>query len=269
MQSGSNLFGLFPDAKTVHTAQHGAALRNYLLPFKQRALSPPSTLRKIYWINPPVSGRVSKEVQDFLLEQARQQLNPPAVVIDSRPLVSYPYKHMDPDKEHFLGEDMTQWADRVYDLIDRDLNAQPLAALPPLAEVQTAAAPAATATPAPAVQPQPVIVKAKLVFKSEPMSVQELMPYQESLVAYVYEVQKVVRGEYPERQILVMHPAHVALQPQRLDKFRIGKSYKLRLHPIEGTLWSTAKARDESGQINLQPYIKVEDLKRHPQNRTR
>ena len=49
----------------------------------------------------------------------------------------------------------------------------------------------------------------------------------------------------------------------------IGKRYKLRLDSVEGTLWDTAKARDESGQINLQPYIQVEDKKRHPGMRTR
>ncbi len=65
-----------------------------------------------------------------------------------------------------------------------------------------------------------------------------------------------------------MHPAHIGAKAQRL-KYRIGKRYKLRLDRMEGTLWDTAKARDESGQINLQPYIQVEDKKRHPEHRTR
>ncbi len=72
IQTGSNLFGLFPDAKTVRRGQHSAALSKYLLPFKETAISPPSTLKKIYWVNPPTSGRVSKEVQDFLFEQTRR-----------------------------------------------------------------------------------------------------------------------------------------------------------------------------------------------------
>lgn len=298
VQTGSNLFGLFPDGKTVKRNQHGAALSKYLLPFKEKAIASPSTLKKIYWVNPPTSGRVSKEVQDFLLDQTRKNLAPAGTVIDSRTLVAYPYKHMDPDKEHFLGEEMTQWADRVFDIIEQDLSAQPLAELRPLSETlggefvaravpvtETAARAEPVATPEPAraepvlpadIPPpaeapnkrEPLQVKATLVFMSQPIPLNELLPYQESLVAYVYDVEKVLKGRYDEKQILVMHPAHIALKEQRL-KYRIGKRYKLRLDRMEGTLWDTAKARDQSGQINLQPYIRVEDKKRHPGSRTR
>ncbi len=111
-------------------------------------------------------------------------------------------------------------------------------------------------------------MKATLVFKSQPIPLNQLLPYQESLVAYVYKVDKVTKGRYDEPQILVMHPAHIGLKAQKL-KYRLGKRYKLRLELMEGTLWDTAKARDESGQINLQPYIQVEDNKRHPGMRTR
>jgi hypothetical protein len=99
------------------------------------------------------------------------------------------------------------------------------------------------------------------------MQLNEMLPYQESLVAYVYNVDSVVRGEYADRQVLVMHPAFIGLKPQRLDKFKLGKRYKLRLHALDGTLWSTAKTRDETGQINLTPFIPVEDLKHHPSQR--
>ncbi|HMJ07006.1 MAG TPA: hypothetical protein VK474_12170 [Chthoniobacterales bacterium] len=309
IQTGSNLFGLFPDAKTVHATRHAEALQKYLQPFLDEAISPPSRLRKIYWVNPPVSGRVSTEVQDFLFEQTRAQLSPAALVIDSRALVAYPYKHMDADKEHFLGEDMTEWADKVFDIIERDLAAQPLANLRPLSETRgaplvaqavlptdaparaepvaptPAAVPAETPNPTPVPRAEPVQaaeatpqaepprhevlqIQGRLVFKSQPMPVKELLPYEESLVAYVYDVEKVQKGRYDERQILVMHPAHIGLKPQRL-KYRIGKRYKLRLAPVEGTLWETAKARDESGLINLQPYIRLEDRAKHPGARKR
>ena len=296
IQTGSNLFGLFPDGKTVRRGQHGAALNKYLLPFKEKAIGPSSTLKKIYWVTPPTSGRVSKEVQDFLFEQTRKELSTAGTVIDSRTLVTYPYKHMDPDKEHFLGEEMTQWADKVFDIIEQDLSAQPIAALKRLSaapeeplvaqavepaeiparaeavvpEVRRAEVVTPENVPPPAEAPkiEPLQVKATLIFKSQPMPLNELLPYQESLVAYVYEVEKVVRGRYDEKQIMVMHPAHIGLKEQRL-KYRIGKRYKLRLDRMEGTLWDTAKARDESGHINLQPYIRVEDRKRHPGNRTR
>ena len=324
VQTGSNLFGLFPDSKTVRPAQHGPALKKYLAPFVEKAVTPPSTLRKIYWVNPPVSGRVDMKVQEFLFEETRKQLSPAAMVIDSRKLVAYPYKHMDADKEHFLGEEMTQWADKVFELIEKDLNAQPLASLRPLSEMPGIAAapnapseiplraeplvsptpvtiaraePVATPeviaraepAPTPALEPiaraepaarvenvppaeppqraEPLLIKARLAFKSQPIPLQELLPYQESLVGYVYEIEKVLKGRYDERQILVMHPAHIALKEQRLDKYRVGKRYKLRLDRMEGTLWDTAKAKDESNLINLQPYMRFDDLKKHPGNR--
>jgi len=219
---------------------------------------------------------------------------------------------MDPDKEHFLGEEMIQWADKVFDIIEQDMSAQALASLPPLSEqgdgplVALVAQPVETAARAEAVQPEiparaeavvpaevparaqavttasfvapaapaeppkkePLLLKATLAFKSEPIPLHELLPYQESLVAYVYNVDKMIKGRYEERQILVLHLAHLALKPQKL-KYKIGKRYKLRLDRMEGTLWETAKARDESGQINLQPYIRVEDRLKHPGNRTR
>ncbi|HXM32925.1 MAG TPA: hypothetical protein VN921_04670, partial [Chthoniobacterales bacterium] len=114
MQTGTNLFDLFPDRKTVNPHRHGPELRNYLVPFVSKATRSPSTLRKIYWVASPTSGRVSKEIQDFVVEQTRADIGHIANVIDSRTLVSYPYKHMEPDREHFIGADMDQWADKVF-----------------------------------------------------------------------------------------------------------------------------------------------------------
>src|SRR5947209_6780043 len=108
MQTGTNLFEVFPDHKSVSPHRHGPALRSYLAPFINKAVKTPSNLRKIYWVAPPTSRRVSKEIQDFVLQQTRNDIGQVAEVIDSRELVAYPYHHMEPDKEHFLGADMDQ-----------------------------------------------------------------------------------------------------------------------------------------------------------------
>ena len=85
-------------------------------------------------------------------------------MIDSRKLIAYPYKHMEPDKEHFVGEDMNRWADKVWAEIDRDLSAQSWSDVRPLSEsiakLAPVAAPSATPTGA------SLIVKAKLVSKT-------------------------------------------------------------------------------------------------------
>lgn len=267
IQSGSNLFGLFPDAKTVRPAKDAPTLKKYLIPFREKAATAPSNVRKIYYVNPPTSGRVAKEVQDFVFEQTNAQLSATGVVIDSRKLVTYPYHHMDPDKEHFLGAQMDEWADKVFGIIDQDLSAQPLAALKPLHETMPNLA-AAAPVRIDAAKTEPLTVEATLVFKSQTMRLQELLPYREALVAYVYDVKRVVAGQYSEKQILVMHPSFIASKKQPLDQLRMSRNYKLQLQPVEGSIWETAKSRDDSGLINLQPYIRVQDKAKHPENRS-
>jgi hypothetical protein len=274
MQTGTNLFDLFPDRKTVSPNRHGPSLRSYLVPFMTKAAASSSTLRKVYWVASPTSGRVSKEIQDFVFAQIRSDIGKVANIIDSRTLVPYPYHHMEPDKEHFIGEDMDLWADKVFDFVEHDLSQQPFAAIKPLSDQ----APAQTVTqeqptPSPEKPPPPpekpkdqtIVVKAKLIFKTEPIPINELLPYQEYLVGYVYEINRVIAGQYAEDKILVMHPAYIGLKKQKL-RYHIGKTYKLKLHELEETVWKTVKSKDDSGLINLQPYIQVRDETRHPEH---
>jgi hypothetical protein len=267
MQTGTNLFDLFPDHKTVSPNRHGPALKSYLVPFVTKATRGPSTLRKIYWVASPTSGRVSKEIQDFVFEQTRADIGNVANVIDSRTLVAYPYRHMEPDHEHFLGVDMDLWADKIFEVIEHDLSLQPFATLKPLSEKVPALETAPEQSPhPPEKQKSPTLqVKAKLIFKTEPIPVNELLPYQEYLVGYVYEISRLVAGQYSEKQILVMHPAYIGLKKQKL-RYRIGKTYKLQLHELEDTVWKTVKSKDDSGSINLQPYIRIQDETKHPEH---
>jgi hypothetical protein len=264
MQTGSNLFGLFSGREKVKPDRDGPVLRKYIVPFVKKAITQPSKLRKIYWIAPPTSGRVSGEVQEFVFGQTQKGIGSVTQVIDSRKLISYPYKHMEPDNEHFIGEDMNRWADKVWGEIDRELSAQSWSDERPLSEsiakLAPAAAPSATPTAA------SLVVKAKLVSKTTPIRREELMPYQEFLVGFVYDVEEVIAGEYGEKQILVMHPAYIGLQPQSLGKFRIGRSYELQLRTLDGSIWSTIKSKDDSGRIELEPYIRVQDEARYPKS---
>ena len=265
MQTGTNLFDLFPDRKSVNPNRHGSELRSFLVPFINKAARTPSNLRKIYWVASPTSGRVSKEIQDFVLERTKADIGYVANVIDSRTLVPYPYHHMEPDKEHFIGADMDQWADRVFDIVERDLSTQPIASLKPLSQTAIAQAPVSEPTP-PAERPRETMlqVKARLVSKTQPVPVEEFLPYQEFLVGYVYDVTRVISGEYSEKQILVMHPAYIKLEEQRLGRWRMGRTYRLQLHELENTVWKTVKSKDDSGLISLQPYIRVQDEMKHP-----
>src|SRR6266481_3224395 len=134
MQTGSNLFELFSGREKAKPDRDGPILRKYLVPFVKKAITPPSKLRKIYWVAPPISGRVSGDVQQFVFAQAQKDIGSVTNVIDSRKLIAYPYKHMEPDKEHFIGEDMNKWADKVFGDIDGDLSAEPWSGVPTLTE---------------------------------------------------------------------------------------------------------------------------------------
>jgi hypothetical protein len=75
----------------------------------------------------------------------------------------------------------------------------------------------------------------------------------------------VIEGEYTEKQILVMHPAYIGLRHQSLGRYHVGESYDLKLRELEGSLWSTVKSKDDSGRIDLQPYIRIQDEARYPE----
>lgn len=262
MQTGTNLFSLFRDGKTVQPQVQGPILKNLVEPFLVTATTAPSPLRRIYWIGAPISGRVSQEVQQFLFDQLQKLTENRAVLIDSRDMVPYPYRTMARDHEHFFGKQMDQWADAVFWRIKDNLDSTQADSLPKLSDSLTPVSSQAMVT-----ENDPgrrLTVRAQLIFRSKPLEVPQLLPYQESLVAFVYRIEQVVNGAYTAKDILVLHPAHIALKPQPLDKYAIGKSFLLQLDPVDGTAWNTTKTSDETGRIDLIPYIQLADEGRLP-----
>jgi hypothetical protein len=169
---------------------------------------------------------------------------------------------MEVDNEHFAGVEMDEWADKVFDIVEQEMVA--LTLLPQSPDRPSTPAPDEEMAKAEQSAGNLIQITGKLVLKSQPLGVAQVLPYQESLVTYVYEVVEVLKGSYTEKQVLVVHPAHIRLKAQSLDQYEIGKSYKLRLRHLEGTLWQTARGKDESGIINLELYIQIEDAARFP-----
>ncbi len=62
----NNLFGIFGGRNMVQPARDGPALRKYIAPFVAKLVKTPSPLKRLYWLGSPVSGRVPKEIQDFV-----------------------------------------------------------------------------------------------------------------------------------------------------------------------------------------------------------
>jgi hypothetical protein len=261
MQTGNNILSLFRDGKTVLPARHGPILKSLIAPFITEALKAP-TLQKIFWVASPTSGRVSKGVQDFVVEQVRSLSTAAVTVIDSRQLVAYPYRHMAPDREHFFGAQMDQWAESVFNIITQNLASS--SSSPPKSKSDSSNGHTEPLNPSDTETHEVLSVSGTLVFKSKPLRVEQLLPYQESLVAYIYDVRNILEGDYKEKQILVMHPAHIGLAIQPLDKYEVGKSYELHLRELDGTLWATVKSQDDSSRIDLVPYIQVEDEAKFP-----
>ena len=157
---------------------------------------------------------------------------------------------------------MDQWAESVFKIIAQNIASHPFS--PPKFANDLSNGCTEPLNPSQIETDNTLSVSATLVFKSQPLRTDQLIPYRESLVAYIYNVLEVLKGEYKEKQILVMHPAHIDLKTQLLDKFEIGKTYELHLHELENTLWTTTKSQDDSGRIDLIPYIQIEDEIRFP-----
>ncbi len=267
MQNGTNLLSLFSDGSTVIPSRHDTQLRSHLTPFLKCVTSPSYSLKKIYWVAPPVSGRYSKEAQDFLVDKLALYGSPIWRVMDSRELVSYPYRFPMPDKEHFIGKEMDVWAQKIYERIAKDISDGAIPSIPlskqqlpaALKELQSAATPKANAGTR-----KQISVRVKLLAKSPPLAKEQILPYQESLVGYLYAVEDVLSGEYPDKEILVMHPAHIRLREEPLEKYAAGESYTLHLVEFEGSIWESIKRSDSTGKLELLPFIQKEDEARAP-----
>ena len=266
VQNGTNLLSLFSDGKTLLPARHDAQLRAYLEPFMQYLAEHAPTLRKVYWVAPPVSGRVTAEIQDFLFKHLDAYAGPFFQTIDSRSLLKHPYKGTMPDKEHFMGRDMDLWAEGVFEQIAKDLAGGVLNGAPLSRDRLLVSKPKEIIKKAIPIRDhrKSLVVRATLMAKSNPIETDRLLPYQESLVSYLYQVKELVSGEYHDTELIVMHPAHLRLNPQPLWKYRIGRTYTLDLVDFEGSPWEAIKRSEETGRIELSPYIRREDEARFP-----
>jgi hypothetical protein len=84
------------------------------------------------------------------------------------------------------------------------------------------------------------------------------------LVGHVYSIEDVLSGQYHEKEILVMHPAHIRLKEEPLEKYAVGEIYDLQLIDFEGSVWESIKRSDSTGKLNLLPFIQKEDEARAP-----
>ncbi len=265
MQNGTNLLSLFSDGQTILPARHGTQIRSYMNPFVHQLAERVHSLKKVYWVAPPVSERVSTEVQDFLFKRMNVYSSPLIEFIDSRTLVPYPYKNPMPDREHFIGKDMEVWADKIFQRMETDIvndayskGPESFASVPPRGEDAEPGGTSARAARA------SLSVRGRLLLKSRPLALEKIIPYQESMVGFLYRVEQVVRGAYSQKDLLVMHPAHISQKPESLDKYVVGETYSMDLIEFEGSPWESIKRSEQTGRFELLPFIRKEDEARFP-----
>ncbi len=251
VQLGNNLFDLL---KGREKSRNGAVLEPFIRPFLAKVAETVAPVRRIYWVAPPVSGVVPEEAQDLLVERLQMCAGPGMRVIDSRQLIEYPYRNLQPDKQHFFGPDMEMWADRVFGIIKDDLGHAP-----PAPEVPLVAAGAAPGVAEAADEAPVLVVQCSLEKMSTPFRHDEIAPYHESLVAFVYRVQRVLKGEFRGTHLVVLHAAHVGGKRQSMHRFQLGQSRIMRLLPVDRTPWATLKAKDDPRFLELERFIREDD----------
>lgn len=254
VQLGNNLFDLL---KGREKSRNGAVLEPFIAPFLGLVGAADPPVRRLYWVAPPTSGITPAGVQDILVDRLRALSGPAMSVIDSRALITYPYRHLQPDKQHFFGEDMRIWAEKVYGLVEADLAARPLDSDETLLVSNSATD--GSGKDAQEGSSPALVVQCSLEKINPPFRHEEIAPYNDSLVAFVYRVHQVLRGKFDGTHLVVLHAAHIAGKRQSMHAFSLGQKRILRLRPIDQTPWATLKAKDDPRFLELDRFIPEED----------
>jgi hypothetical protein len=265
VQLGNNLFDLLKGPKHERMP---SLLTPYLTPFLSKLVGPNSPVRRVYWVTPPICKRISERCQDILVKTIESQNSEWLRVIDSRFLIPYPYRNMQPDQQHFFGPDMTIWANETFKIITKDLEDSKLSPsfepLPPI-DVKPSNEPSSiseffTSNPRSGKETQPKLVaRCRLEKKLTPFTLEEIAPYHESLVGYVYRILEVYHGRQEIKEIVVLRPAHINNVSQPLKEHHAKRVTTLTLLPIEDTNWGTLKTKDPAESDELDRFICEED----------
>jgi len=251
VQLGNNLFDLL---KGKEKKRNGEVLEPFVAPFLNLVGQANPPVRRLYWVTPPICGTTPVAAQDILVERLYGFAGPAMTVIDSRDLIKYPYRHLQPDKQHFFGEDMQVWAERVYEMVQKDLGERPLdgqEALLVAGQGGVSGIPDEVASK--------LVVECSLEKINPPFRHEEIAPYNDSLVAFVYRVHQVLKGKFTGSHIVVLHAAHIAGKRQSMHRFSLGQKRILRLRPVDETPWATLKAKDDPRFLMLDRFIPEED----------
>lgn len=106
--------------------------------------------------------------------------------------------------------------------------------------------------------PQRIKLQAKLIEASAMPTAEGIDPYTSSLVIYLYEVEKVLEGEYTEKEVLVKHWGMLGLKPVLQMPREAGKSYELILEKSDDHAHLKGeRVMDDTTAFDLVPWVDV------------
>ena len=245
VQLGNNLF----DLPSSRKGDPGSVFDPYIKPFLDLATS---KVGSVVWVAPPVCGRVAKEKQDQFVERLKSYPAKNLNIIDSRSLLTYPYSHLQADKQHFMGKDMDSWADKVFEIVSNETPVPP-ASLPSPPPVN------AVAEAPTSVRKDPIKARAVLEKITPPFSKEETAPYYKCLVEEVYKVTSCSDASLKNRRIAVLRIYLLNEKRMKLSHEHLMRGKVLRLVPLEESQLATWKCRRDGRYAELAQYITVED----------
>ena len=126
------------------------------------------------------------------------------------------------------------------------------------AEIRSSAALAADIAQKFPPAPPRVKLLAKLVDASPVPALADIEPYTGSLVVCIYEVEKVLAGDFKDSRVLVKHWGLLNRLPTKAFPRENGKSYEITIEPETGhPEMRGERVSDESGVFDLQPWLDV------------
>ncbi len=248
VQLGNNLYPV------LKGNARATAVDSFIAPFLAQVAASAPAVPAVYWIAPPASGADSPQAQDMLVERLQACGGPGVRVVDTRSLLNFPYRKLAPDKQHFFGPDMDVWADKVFGIIESDMSAGGRAR-----DASLLASGAGAPVVAPPAPPPVLVVQCALERMCVPYRREQIAPYNESLVAFVYRVQRVLKGEFSGSRLVVLRAAHIDGKRQPMHEFSTGQQRILRLLPVDLTPWATLKAKDDPRFLELERFVCAED----------
>jgi len=245
VQLGNNLL----DLPMGNKGNPGGVFDPYIRPFLDIATP---RVGRVVWVTPPVCGRMPKEKQDQLVEHIHSYPAKNLGVIDSRNLLTYPYLHLQADKQHFIGKDMDLWADKVFETISNGPST-PVASMPFIAP-----APVTTPPPRPK-KKDPIKARALLEEITPTFSKEETAPYYKCLVEEIYKVVSSSDHSLKNQRIAVLRIYLLNDKRMRLGGAHSPRSKNLMLVPLEDSLLATWKCRHDARYADLAQYVTTDD----------